>query len=220
MVSELLKYFTTSGGYSYRHMLLILAVCCAIAFYIFLVYRVTAKATTYSKAYGMTVGGIGVITTGIILAMQSSLAIALGMVGALSIVRFRTAVKDPLDLLFLFWAVGEGIVCGSDLLGLALILCAVMTAALLLFDKFPIRNAPYLLIVNSPARGTDAAVESVLAGQKCAYRVKSKNVTKHGVDMIVELRAKNAGEILEAVLDLADVESATLLSHDGETRFS
>ena len=219
MVSDIMKYFTNSDGYSYKHMLLILLVSCAVSLYIFLVYRVTAKATVYSKTYGMTVGGIGIITTGIILAMQSSLAIALGMVGALSIVRFRTAVKDPLDLLFLFWAVGEGIVCGSDLLGLALILCVVMTVALLVFNRFPIRKAPYLLIVNASTRSVEDEVERVLKESKCAYKIKSKNVTQHGVDMIVELRAKNANAILDEALKIEGIVNVSLLSHDGETRY-
>lgn len=218
MVSEVLDYLLTSSGYSYRHMLLILLISCMISLYIFLVYRVATKSAMYSKTYGMTVGGIGIITAGIILAMQSSLAVALGMVGALSIVRFRTAIKDPLDLLFLFWAVGEGIVCGSDLLGLALILCVVITVALLVFDKFPIKKAPYLLIINSENRKIDTDIERILKEMNCSFRVKSKNVSRHGVDMIVELRAKDAGAILDRVLEVEDVGNVSLLSHDGETR--
>ena len=219
MVSDILKYFTNSEGYSYKHMLLILLVSCAVSLYIFLVYRVTSKATVYSKTYGMTIGGIGIITTVIILAMQSSLAIALGMVGALSIVRFRTAVKDPLDLLFLFWAVGEGIVCGSDLLGLALILCVGMTVAMLVFDKFPVKKAPYLLIVNASDRSVEDGIERVLKDSKCSYKIKSKNVTQHGMDMIVELRSKNANAILDEASKVEGITNVSLLSHDGETRY-
>lgn len=219
MVDKLLQYFTSSEGYSYSHMMLIFLVICAVSFYIFIIYRITAKATVYSKTYGITVGGIGIITCGIIIAMQSSFAIALGMVGALSIVRFRTAIKDPLDLLFLFWAVGEGIICGSDLLGLAPLLCLVMTAALLIFNKFPIKRAPYLLIVNAKTRAVEDALEQVLKNAKCAYRVKSKNITQRSVDMIVELRAKNANAILDEALKIEGVENVSLLSHDGETRF-
>ena len=219
MVSDLLKYFTNSDGYSYRHMLLIFFVICAVSFYIFLVYRITAKATVYSKTYGITVGGIGIVTAGIIIAMQSSFVIALGMVGALSIVRFRTAIKDPLDLLFLFWAVGEGIICGSDLLGLAPLLCVVMTAALLVFNKFPLKKAPYLLIVNASTRAVEAELIRVLRESKCAYRVKSKNITQRSVDLIVELRAKDADAILDEVHKIEGIESLSLLSHDGEARF-
>lgn len=219
MVNDILKYFTNSDGYSYKHMLLILLVSCAVSMYLFLVYRVTAKATVYSKTYGMTIGGIGIITTVIILAMQSSLAIALGMVGALSIVRFRTAVKDPLDLLFLFWAVGEGIVCGSDLLGLSLILCVVMTVALLIFDKFPVKKAPFLLIVNASSRSVEDGIERVLKESKCSYKIKSRNVTQRGMDMIVELRAKDANAILDEALKVEGIVNVSLLSHDGETRY-
>jgi uncharacterized membrane protein YhiD involved in acid resistance len=219
MVSDILQYLTTSNGYSYKHMLFILLISCAISLYIFFVYRVTSKAALYSKTYGITVGGIGIVTTGIILAMQSSLAIALGMVGALSIVRFRTAIKDPLDLLFLFWAVGEGIVCGSDLLGLALILSVVITVALLIFDKIPIKKAPYLLIINSGNRKIDTEIERLLCDSKCSYKVKSKNVSRHGIDMIVELRAKDAKSILDGVIDIEGVDNVSLLSHDGEARY-
>lgn len=219
MVGKILKYFTTSEGYSYNHMMLIFLVICAVSFYIFMIYRITAKSTVYSKTYGITVGGIGIVTCGIIIAMQSSLAIALGMVGALSIVRFRTAIKDPLDLLFLFWAVGEGIICGSDLLGLAPILCLVMTAALLVFNKFPVKRAPYLLIVNANSRAVEGELERVLKESKASYRIKSKNITQRSVDMIVELRAKDANAILDETLKIEGIENVSLLSHDGETRF-
>lgn len=219
MVSNLLKYFTNTEGYSYKHMMLIFLVICAVSFYIFLIYRITAKATVYSKTYGITVGGIGIVTCGIIIAMQSSFAIALGMVGALSIVRFRTAIKDPLDLLFLFWAVGEGIICGSDLLGLAPLLCVVMTAALLVFDKFPIKRAPYLLVVNAKTRAVEDELLRVLRESKASFRIKSKNITQRSVDMIVELRAKNANAILDEAMKIEGIENVSLLSHDGETRF-
>ncbi|HRX57846.1 MAG TPA: DUF4956 domain-containing protein [Eubacteriales bacterium] len=219
MVESILKYLTNSEGYSYKHMLLILAVSCAVSLYIFIVYRITAKAAVYSKTYGMTVGGIGIVTTGIILAMQSSLAIALGMVGALSIVRFRTAIKDPLDLLFLFWAVGEGIICGSDLLGLALLMCAIMTLALLAFNHFPLKKAPFLLVISSRNQEIGMEVERVLGELDCSFRVKSKNISRRGTDMIVELRAKQPQSILDRVRALDGIEDITLLSHDGETRF-
>jgi len=90
---------------------------------------------------------MAVVTAGIILAMQSSIVISLGMVGALSIVRFRTAIKDPMDLLFLFWSIGTGIICGAGLYEIAIILAVLVTLSIIFLDAFPIKKAPYLLVV-------------------------------------------------------------------------
>ena len=95
---------------------------------------------------------ISVITAGIILAMQSSIVISLGMVGALSIVRFRTAIKDPMDLLFLFWSIGTGIICGAGLYKVAIFLAVLVTVGICLLDMLPARKSPYLLIVNTSAK--------------------------------------------------------------------
>lgn len=92
-----------------------LAVASALAFYIFLVYRVLTRKTFYSKNFNISLAGITVITAALILTMQSSVVLSLGMVGALSIVRFRTAIKDPMDLMFLFWSISVGIICGAEI---------------------------------------------------------------------------------------------------------
>ena len=97
-----------------------LAIACALAFYIFLTYRVLTRKTFYSKNFNISLAGITVITAALILTMQSSVVLSLGMVGALSIVRFRTAIKDPIDLMFLFWAISVGIICGAGLAQVAI----------------------------------------------------------------------------------------------------
>ena len=111
MKEKLINLLLASSQVSYKQMVFALFICCIIAAYIFVVYRVVTKTVFYSKTFNITMAIMSVITTGIILGMQSSLVISLGMVGALSIVRFRTAIKDPMDLLFLFWSIGEGIIC-------------------------------------------------------------------------------------------------------------
>ena len=111
-----------------------LAVAFAISVYIFVLYRVITKSAFYSKTFNISMATISIVTAAIILAMQSSLVISLGMVGALSIVRFRTAIKDPMDLLFLFWSIGTGIICGSGLYKIALVLALVVTIAIALLE--------------------------------------------------------------------------------------
>ena len=162
MKEKLVNLLLASSQISYKQMVFALFICCIIAAYIFMVYRVVTKTVFYSKTFNITMAMMSVITTGIILGMQSSLVISLGMVGALSIVRFRTAIKDPMDLLFLFWSIGEGIICGAGLYGLAIILCVVVTLGILILDKFPIKRAPYLLIFNSESYDVEDDVMEIV----------------------------------------------------------
>ncbi|MCI8554364.1 MAG: DUF4956 domain-containing protein [Clostridiales bacterium] len=188
-----------------------------IALYIFLVYRMTTKNVFYSKGFAISMTVISVVTAGIILAMQSNIVISLGMVGALSIVRFRTAIKDPMDLLFLFWSIGTGIICGASLYGVAAICALAVTVALLLLSIIPLARAPYLLVIS----GRDASLESslieVVKKYSHAYQVKSRNLSRDHMDMVIQLRVQDGASLLKEAAALEGVEDASLLSHDGET---
>ena len=219
MKEKLVNLLLASSQISYKQMVFALFICCIIAAYIFMVYRVVTKTVFYSKTFNITMAMMSVITTGIILGMQSSLVISLGMVGALSIVRFRTAIKDPMDLLFLFWSIGEGIICGAGLYGLAIILCVVVTLGILILDKFPIKRAPYLLIFNSASYDVEDDVMEVVKECTKFYRVKSKNLTKRGLDMIVEVRTDSEKELMDKLGSMDKLDGVSLLAHDGETRF-
>ena len=115
----------TSDTISVPHIAAVLLITAVIAFYIFMTYRLVTKKTFYSKNFNIALAAIAVITAAIILAVQSSIVISLGMVGALSIVRFRTAIKEPMDLCFLFWSIAVGICCGAHMTEVALVLSAV-----------------------------------------------------------------------------------------------
>lgn len=218
-MSELTELLTFSAGISYQRMLIALAVSSIISIYIFFVYRIITKSAFYSKSYNLTMAGMGIITTAIIVAMQSSLVVSLGMVGALSIVRFRTAIKDPMDLLFLFWAIGVGIITGTELYLLAIILSAVVTVLLLLLDFVPIKNTPFLLVVNSTNKNLEDSVVDIVKRYAKHHTVKSRNINKRGLDMIVELRTSKPNKLVQEITSKLDVENVSLLSHDGETRF-
>ena len=120
-----------------------------LALYIFLVYRIMTRKAFYSKSFNISLVGVTEITAALILTMQSSVVLSLGMVGALSIVRFRTAVKDPLDLMFLFWAISVGIICGAGQALIAVALSVVLTLVIMILNKFPIARAPMIFVVNA-----------------------------------------------------------------------
>ncbi|MBO7394271.1 MAG: DUF4956 domain-containing protein [Abditibacteriota bacterium] len=207
------------GTISPKTTALALLVSCLFALYIFLLYRVVTRKTFYSKSFNITLAGLTVITTAVILTIQSNIVLSLGMVGALSIVRFRTAIKDPMDLMFLFWSIGTGIVCGAGLAEIAAILAIVLTIGIIVLDAFPTVKAPMLLIVN--ADNTDAEEKITAVTEKFAShpKVKSRNMTATSFDIIYELRTSQGGDLVKELMALDGVTSASLMSHDGETTF-
>ena len=196
-----------------------LAIACAIALYIFFVYRVVTRKTFYSKNFNISLAGITVITTAIILTMQSSVVLSLGMVGALSIVRFRSAIKDPMDLMFLFWSISVGIICGAGLAQVAVILSVVVTLGILILDGLPLAKAPMILVVNAGDLNAEERITRVVGTYAKHFLVKSRNLTASSLDLVVELRTDRGAELVRKVMELEGVASASLLSHDGEVTF-
>ena len=195
-----------------------MAIACALALYIFLVYRVITRKTFYSKNFNISLAGITVITSALILTMQSSVVLSLGMVGALSIVRFRTAIKDPMDLLFLFWSIGTGIICGAGLYKIAIILAVLVTVGILVLEMLPVRISPYLLIINADSKEVEDDITGLIKELKGTYKMKSKNLTQSGMDLILEVRTKNDKELVNRVSELKGITCVSLLAHDGEVK--
>ena len=151
----------TYADLSTTKILTTLVITFVIAIYIFCVYKLVTKSAFYFKNFNVSMAIISVVTAGIILAMQSSIVISLGMVGALSIVRFRTAIKDPMDLLFLFWSIGTGIICGAGLYKIAVILAVLITIGILVLAMLPVSISPYLLIVNAISKEAENEIEAL-----------------------------------------------------------
>lgn len=189
----------------------------AVGLFIWFIYKKTFSGVIYSASFNLSLIAITMITTLIILGVTSNVVLSLGMVGALSIVRFRSAIKEPIDIVFLFWAISEGILCGAGLLALALIGAPIIGVLMLVFASRKERGAPYLLIV----RFADAAREKTLTAQvekavsRC--RIKSKTVTGGvGTELIFEVRLN--GDDTDFVQKLgaeAGVSFASLVSVDG-----
>ena len=194
-------------------------ITCFLSLYIFFVYRVIIKKTFYSKTFNISLSAITLITAAIIITIQSSIVVSLGMVGALSIVRFRTAVKDPMDLTFLFWAIAVGIICGVGLAEIAVILCVFLTILILFLDNLPIAKVPLLLIINSTDPNQEETILNNIKKYTKKYTVKSRNITKSSYDLIIELRTNNGENLVKDIISINSIENASLLSHDGETTF-
>ena len=190
-----------------------------IGLYIYAIYRLVNRGSMYDRSFHTATALISVVTAGIIIAMQSSIVISLGMVGALSIVRFRTAIKDAMDLLFLFWSIGEGIICGAGLFGLGVIVALAVTVGILLLEFLPVVRKPYLLIVN----GTDAACEEAVLSAIREYgrglRVRARNLKTMGFDMVIEVRTDREKELVQALGAVEGVDSVSLLTHEKEVRY-
>jgi uncharacterized membrane protein YhiD involved in acid resistance len=189
-----------------------------VGLYIYLVYRFLTKRTFYSKSFNISLVLMSVITASIILTVQSSVVISLGMVGALSIVRFRTAVKDPMDLVFLFWSISVGIICGAGLVEVAIILSLAATATIMVLDRLPVIKTPMIMIVNASS-DADANIASEVKSNTSVFIEKSRVLTNGNLELVYELRTKDGAALSKAVSGVAGVTSVSLLSHDGEVSF-
>lgn len=196
-----------------------LLMACLIGLYIYAVYRLTSKAAFYSKDLNITIAGMPVIVAAIMIAMQSNLIVSLGMVGALSIVRFRNAVKNPLDLLYLFWTISAGIICGVGLSVLALSLCIVMTALLLLLEVLPNTKASSLLIIRTDQEDVNWEETGKLIAKHARYhKEKSRSIKNTNTEIIYEVRAFDECALLKALQQNEKLKQIQFLSHDGEYR--
>lgn len=193
---------------------------CVVALYIFLIYRIITRKTFYSKNFNISLAALAVITAIIILTVQSNIVISLGMVGALSIVRFRTAIKDPMDLVFLFWAISVGIACGAGMLEIAVIGSLILTLLVFVLDRLPMAKAAMILVISAQSgKEQTARITELVKKYSRYYKVKSRNITGEQLDMVLELWVSKEEELTEELAALSGVHSVSLMSHDGEVTF-
>ena len=190
-----------------------------IGLYIFFVYRYLTRSTFYNKGFAISMAIISVVTAGIVLAMQSNLVISLGMVGALSIVRFRTAIKEPMDLLFLFWSIGSGIICGAGLFELTIVLALVITIGLLVMQLIPVTQSPEILVLKLSEQSAEATVLDLVKKYSPKYKVDSKAVAHGFTTLVIEVKAAEGSKLVDEVAAVAGVSNATLMHHEGEIKY-
>ena len=211
------SFLENVSEFSFLDTLIGLAVALVIGLFIFIIYKKTLTGVLYSSGFALTLVGLSLVTTLVIMAVTSNVVLSLGMVGALSIVRFRTAIKEPVEIVFLFWSLAVGIVIGAGMIPLAVIGSAIIGVILLLFANRKIHNDPYILVLSCADEKAENAVLDILgkAAEHCI--VKSKTVTAAGIELTAELRTKNASTaFVNSIAQLPGVENATLVSYNGE----
>ena len=198
---------------------LTLGMAIMLGLFIYFVYRMSTKSGFYNRDFNKSLATLPVITAAIMLAMGSNITISLGMVGALSIVRFRNAVKNPIDLTYLFWSISIGIVAGAGLFELAIILSLAITVLVFGLNLLPAFRAPCLLVVS----GEDVTLEEqlVVIAKEHSRSVKicSRNVSKRGVEWIMEMQARDEEALMQKIASVEKVTSVHLMTHDGDVRF-
>ena len=193
-VKDMIKKSVLESGvfdqYNISSILVALVAALALGILIFLVYRRFYTGVIYSRTFAVTLVGMTVLTCMVTLAISTNVVISLGMVGALSIVRFRTAVKDPMDLLYLFWAITTGITSGAGMYVLALIAAAIMILMIILFYSRQQRGKIYIAVIHYS--GDEAGDEVIRCFGKRKYFIKSKTMRKEKTEMAVEIFCKQA----------------------------
>ena len=202
---------------SYFDMTLALVLAFGLGLFIFLVYKKTYQGVMYSSSFGVTLLALTMITTLVILAVTSNVVLSLGMVGALSIVRFRTAIKEPLDIAFLFWSIAAGIVLAAGMIPLAVIGSVVIGVILLVFVNRKSHSNPYIVVLQCDGHESEAAAKAYLEKETYKCSVKSKTAQRGMVELNLEIRLKDDNtDFINTLSEMSGVSSAVLVSYNGD----
>ena len=211
------SFLENVASISVLDMILTIVLSFGIGLFIFLVYKKTYRGVMYSAGFGTTLVALTMITSIVILAVTSNVVLSLGMVGALSIVRFRTAIKDPLDIAFLFWAIGVGIILAAGMIPLAIIGSVVIGLVLLVFVNKKAASHPYMVVISCQSHEAEARAKSYLEQRAIRTTVKSKSAQKGAIEMNIEIRLKDDNtDFINILSEMPGVNSAVLVSYNGD----
>ena len=198
-------------------MVLAMVLAFALGMFIFLIYKKTFAGVMYSSSFGVTLVALTMISTLVILAVTSNVVLSLGMVGALSIVRFRTAIKEPLDIAFLFWSIAVGIVLAAGMIPLAVFGSVAIGIFLLLFANRKSHVSPYIVVIRCQDHDSEVAATDFLRKQVQRLVVKSKTAQKGAIELNVEVRMKDENtDFINILSEMSGVTSAVLVSYNGD----
>ncbi|MBU3812678.1 MAG: DUF4956 domain-containing protein [Candidatus Niameybacter stercoravium] len=204
-------------AFSPLDMCIALGLAFVLGLFIFLVYKKTFNGVMYSASFGISLMAMTLITTLIILAVTSNVVLSLGMVGALSIVRFRTAIKEPLDIAFLFWAITVGIVIGAGLIPLAFFGSLFIGIIMVIFVNKKTSDNPYILVINCCNDEAEKLVMGTVEKNVKKHMIKSKTITASNIELSIEIRLKDkTTQFINQISDLKGVTSAVLVSYNGD----
>jgi len=211
------NFLDKAASFSIPDMLVALLISFAVGLFIFFVYTKTFKGVMHSSSFGISLIAMNMITTLVILTVSTNLIVTLGMVGALSIVRFRTVVKEPLDLVYLFWSITVGIIVGARLIPMAIIGSVIIGLILFIFVNRKTTDTPYVVVISCDGEKAEAQSVHLLNSQTKKNVVKAKSVSKDGVELTVEVRLKeSSSQFVNALLAIEGVHNATLVSYNGD----
>ena len=198
-------------------MLLTIVLSFGIGLFIFFVYKKTYRGVMYSSSFGTTLIALTMITSIVILAVTSNVVLSLGMVSALSIVRFRTAIKDPLDIAFLFWSIGAGIILAAGMIPLAVIGSVSIGLILLVFVNQKSHTHPYMVVLNCVDHDTEVKAREFLEKNVTRAVMKSKSAAKGTIEMNIEVRLKEDNtDFINALSEMTGVNSVVMVSYNGD----
>lgn len=187
----------------------------AIAVYIFAIYKAVNRNTFYNRNFNLSLIGIAIVTAAIILTIQSNIVVSLGMVGALSIVRFRTAIKDPLDLFFLFWAISAGIICGAGFAMIAIVASIILTVIMVCISMAPSASGKLVLVVNAASIESEEKVMQIVKQFCRTSKTRARNASKTGLNLAIEVSVQDQAALIHQLLQQDEVLTASLVEHDG-----
>ena len=211
------SFLANVNAISMVDMALALVLAFGLGLFIFLIYKKTYAGVLYSSSFGVTLVALTMITTLVILAVTSNIVLSLGMVGALSIVRFRTAIKEPLDIAFLFWAIAAGIVLAAGLIPLAVFGSVFIGIILLLFANRRDMTHPFIVVIDCDGHSSETAALELLNAHCVRSSVKSKTARRGAVELNVEVRLRDGNtDFVNELSALPGVQSAVLVSYNGD----
>ena len=203
-----------AGAITPKIVIISLLITVVFALYLFFVYKIFQRKSLYNLNFNLSLVGMAIVTAAIVLAIQSNLVLSLGMVGALSIVRYRSAVKDPMDLFFLFWAIAVGIMCGARQYMLTLCICIILSIIIFALTSLPSVREPLVLVVNAKPQDLEGIENAV--NEECTFnKVKTSFVSGDKLRMIIEIKTKDKNSLLLRLCKMEGV-SASILTFEGD----
>ncbi len=193
----------------------VLLMVLGISVYELIVYRLVSRRSFYNRSFSISIVVLPFFIATIILCLQSNLVITLGTIGALAIIRYRTAVKDPIDMLYILWSIHTGIVCGCQLYEVAVLTSLFVTVILLILEHINFGRKPYILVLHS-GKNTENEITAVLKENCGSYKIKSRNYTGDGIDYAVELSVKDPQILTDKIAKLEAVDRFSLIQYDAE----
>lgn len=192
----------------------VLLVALCLSAYEFLVYRLVSRRALYNKSFNISLAVLPFFISTIVLCLQSNVVITLGTIGALAIIRFRTAIKDPVDMIYLLWAIHIGITCGCQLYEVAVLTSLIVTIVLLIMENINIGRKPFIMVVHCE-HSREKEIMDIMSLNTKKYRVKSRNYKGEGIDFVFEFSVKDITVLVNAIKDI-NIDKFSIMEYDSD----